>query len=138
MTQEDSPPAGPAPSSENADAAPDAQRTYALQAAGVATRGAEAVPDLVQLTLETAVELEASDVHFDPTDEGVRVLFRLGGILHFMTLLPGHLADFRRLGEQEGPTLSEMANRVIREGATSWEEVQRVLAGEPGLESEPA
>jgi len=67
-------------------------QTYANQAGALAARGQEAVPELVRLTFETAVNVQASDVHFDPFRDGLCVRFRVGGVLHHLVDLPKPLA----------------------------------------------
>ena len=39
------------------------------------------VVDAVNMIIITAVDLGASDIHFDPTDEGITVRIRIDGIL---------------------------------------------------------
>ncbi len=43
---------------------------------------------IVQSILAQAVERHASDVHFDPTPEGMKVRFRIDGVVHEVTSVP--------------------------------------------------
>ncbi len=47
---------------------------------------------IVQSILAQAVERHASDVHFDPTPEGMKVRFRIDGVVHEVTSVPRALA----------------------------------------------
>ena len=46
------------------------------------------VVDAVNMIIITAVDLGASDIHFDPTDEGITVRIRIDGILRDQFFLP--------------------------------------------------
>lgn len=46
------------------------------------------VVDTVNNLLLTGIKLNASDIHFDPTEEGIMVRFRIDGILRNFTFLP--------------------------------------------------
>lgn len=46
---------------------------------------------LVDLLLERAFQLNATDIHFDPQPDGLRVRLRVDGLLHDVMQLPGHL-----------------------------------------------
>lgn len=46
------------------------------------------VVDAVNNIILTAVQLGASDIHFDPTDDGIKVRFRVDGILNNFAFLP--------------------------------------------------
>lgn len=46
------------------------------------------VVDAVNQIIVTAIDLGASDIHFDPTDEGINVRFRIDGILSDKYILP--------------------------------------------------
>ncbi|MBO9532299.1 MAG: Flp pilus assembly complex ATPase component TadA [Solirubrobacteraceae bacterium] len=47
---------------------------------------------IVQSVLAQAVERHASDVHFDPTPQGLKVRFRIDGVVHEATSVPRALA----------------------------------------------
>jgi type IV pilus assembly protein PilB len=47
---------------------------------------------IVQSIISQAVERRASDIHFDPTPEGLRVRFRIDGVVHEVTAVPRQLA----------------------------------------------
>ncbi|MEH3053897.1 MAG: ATPase, T2SS/T4P/T4SS family [Patulibacter minatonensis] len=47
---------------------------------------------IVQSVLSQAVERRASDVHFDPTPEGLKVRFRIDGVVHEVTSVPRQLS----------------------------------------------
>lgn len=48
---------------------------------------------LVDLLLERAFQLNATDVHLDPSESGLRVRLRVDGILHDVLMLPGTLTN---------------------------------------------
>ncbi|HKM96275.1 MAG TPA: type II secretion system protein GspE [Buttiauxella sp.] len=50
------------------------------------------VVQLLQETLHKAVQLRASDIHFEPIDQGYQIRFRVDGVLQLQPLLPAHLA----------------------------------------------
>lgn len=52
---------------------------------------AERAAPAVDLVLADAVHRRASDVHFEPTPQGVNIRFRLDGVLHAAAQLPGDL-----------------------------------------------
>ncbi|MDO9353107.1 MAG: GspE/PulE family protein, partial [Solirubrobacteraceae bacterium] len=47
---------------------------------------------IVQSVIAQAVERRASDIHFDPTSEGLKVRFRIDGVVHEVTSVPRQLA----------------------------------------------
>jgi MSHA biogenesis protein MshE len=51
------------------------------------TPGAEDAPvvKLLQTVFEEAMRLRASDIHFEPQDKGLRIRFRIDGVLHIQT-----------------------------------------------------
>ena len=51
------------------------------------TSGAEDAPvvKLLQMVFEEAVRLRASDIHFEPQEKGLRIRFRIDGVLHVQT-----------------------------------------------------
>ncbi len=57
------------------------------------TRDARDVVFLVSDLLDKAVEYGASDVHFEPTESGLVVKFRLDGVLNVVEALPRSLSD---------------------------------------------
>lgn len=61
-----------------------------MRQAGSST--ADGVVQLVDDLLARAIARGASDLHFEPGDDRMRVRFRLDGILHDLDTLPGHLA----------------------------------------------
>ena len=48
---------------------------------------------LVDLLLERAFQLESTDIHFDPTEEGLRIRLRVDGLLHDVLKLPAELTS---------------------------------------------
>lgn len=46
---------------------------------------------IVDVILSNAIEAGASDIHIEPTDEDVRVRYRIDGILHSSLVLPKHV-----------------------------------------------
>jgi type II secretory ATPase GspE/PulE/Tfp pilus assembly ATPase PilB-like protein len=48
---------------------------------------------LVDLLLERSFQLEATDIHFDPTEEGLRVRLRVDGLLHDVLKLPAEMTS---------------------------------------------
>ncbi|MGB7803241.1 type II secretion system protein GspE [Buttiauxella sp.] len=50
------------------------------------------VVQLLQETLHKAIQLRASDIHFEPIEQGYQIRFRVDGVLQLQPLLPAHLA----------------------------------------------
>ncbi|OAT34440.1 PilB family type IV fimbrial assembly ATPase [Buttiauxella brennerae ATCC 51605] len=50
------------------------------------------VVQLLQEILHKAIQLRASDIHFEPTEQGYQIRFRVDGVLQLRPLLPLHLA----------------------------------------------
>jgi protein transport protein HofB len=50
------------------------------------------VVQLLHDTLYKAIELRASDIHFEPAEHGYQIRFRIDGVLQLQPLLPVHLA----------------------------------------------
>ena len=48
---------------------------------------------LVDLLLERAFQLQATDIHLDPTDSGLRVRLRVDGLLHDVARLPTEMTS---------------------------------------------
>ncbi len=49
------------------------------------------IKDLINIIIATAVRAEAGDIHIEPTEKGVKIRFRIDGILHdFVTLSKDH------------------------------------------------
>ena len=48
---------------------------------------------LVDLLLERAFQLQATDIHFDPTEDGLRVRLRVDGLLHDILKLPAEMTS---------------------------------------------
>lgn len=48
---------------------------------------------LVDLLLERAFQLQATDIHLDPTESGLRVRLRVDGLLHDVAKLPGEMTS---------------------------------------------
>lgn len=48
---------------------------------------------LVDLLLERATELKATDIHFDPSEDGLRVRLRVDGLLHEVVRFPATMAS---------------------------------------------
>ncbi|OGF26214.1 hypothetical protein A2331_01905 [Candidatus Falkowbacteria bacterium RIFOXYB2_FULL_34_18] len=44
--------------------------------------------DIINLMLGTAIEFNTGDVHIEPSDDGVKIRFRIDGILHDVATLP--------------------------------------------------
>lgn len=55
-------------------------------------KGAEDTSDLVNFIIDTAVDQRASDLHFDPDEDGVRVTCRIDGALVPLATLPKELS----------------------------------------------
>jgi general secretion pathway protein E len=53
----------------------------------------DGVVRLVDDLLDKAIARRASDVHFEPIDDGLRVRYRLDGILHDVDILPRNLTE---------------------------------------------
>ena len=49
------------------------------------------VVNAVNTIIITAVNAGASDIHFDPTDDGIKIRFRVDGILGTYALLPNEI-----------------------------------------------
>ncbi|MEW7313623.1 type II secretion system protein GspE [Buttiauxella gaviniae] len=50
------------------------------------------VVQLLQETLRKAIQLRASDIHFEPVEQGYQIRFRVDGVLQLQPLLPAPLA----------------------------------------------
>jgi len=50
------------------------------------------VVQLLEETLLKAIQLRASDIHFEPMEQGYQIRFRVDGVLQLQPLLPTHLA----------------------------------------------
>ncbi len=48
---------------------------------------------LVDLLLERSFQLEATDIHFDPTEDGLRIRLRVDGLLHDVLKLPAEMTS---------------------------------------------
>ncbi len=48
---------------------------------------------LVDLLLERSFQLEATDIHFDPTEDGLRIRLRVDGLLHDVLKLPADMTS---------------------------------------------
>lgn len=48
---------------------------------------------LVDLLLERAFQLESTDIHFDPTEDGLRIRLRVDGLLHDVLKLPAEMTS---------------------------------------------
>ncbi|MBS3763334.1 MAG: Flp pilus assembly complex ATPase component TadA, partial [Planctomycetes bacterium] len=66
-------------------------RAIQREIAALAERGPEGVPQLVDQLIYTAVELRASDLHFEPTANELKVRLRLDGVMHDFCVLEGRL-----------------------------------------------
>jgi len=49
------------------------------------------VVDAVNAIILTAVSMNASDIHFDPTDDGLKVRIRIDGVLETYTIIPNDI-----------------------------------------------
>ncbi|MFP4172667.1 MAG: GspE/PulE family protein [Candidatus Hydrogenedentota bacterium] len=54
----------------------------------ILAEGEQGVVDAVDCILQTAADLRASDIHFEPWDEAISLRFRLDGLLHEAARLP--------------------------------------------------
>lgn len=74
---------------------------------------------LVDLLLERAFQLNATDLHFDPTSEGLRVRLRVDGLLHDVLRLPPALTAqvISRLKVMGGMDIAE--RRAVQDGHIS-------------------
>ncbi len=59
------------------------------------TPGAEDAPvvKLLQTVFEEAIRLRASDIHFEPQERGLRIRFRIDGVLHIQTEADAKIAS---------------------------------------------
>ena len=59
------------------------------------TQGAEDAPvvKLLQTVFEEAMRLRASDIHFEPQEKGLRIRFRIDGVLHVQTEADAKIAS---------------------------------------------
>ncbi|MHC4661398.1 MAG: GspE/PulE family protein [Planctomycetota bacterium] len=51
------------------------------------------IGDVVNLILTNAVRYESSDIHFEPSKEGLRIRYRVDGVFQALTLLPKSLHE---------------------------------------------
>ena len=74
---------------------------------------------LVDLLLERAFQLNATDIHFDPLPNGLRVRLRVDGLLHDVLRLPGNLTAqvVSRLKVMGGMDIAE--RRLTQDGHIS-------------------
>ncbi len=93
----------------------------------VASRNGHAAVDLVDYLLVQGVLHGASDVHFDPYNDGVLIRFRLDGVLHDVACLDAQikrqltsrlkvvsrLATYKRTVAQEGRAAGKVAGRTV-------------------------
>ena len=71
-----------------ADGAVPGRAVFARRVAELADGGAEAVPALVDLAIGAAARLLASDLHLEPTADGMLVRLRLDGVMQDFGSLP--------------------------------------------------
>ncbi|MDP3710374.1 MAG: ATPase, T2SS/T4P/T4SS family [bacterium] len=92
-----------------ASAKPEAKKVQDLTAEGPVTK-------MVSVILRHAVEGKASDIHIEPMRDGLRVRFRLDGILHTSLNLPleTHAAIISRIKVMTNLKIDE--NRVPQDG----------------------
>ncbi len=88
----------PTVSSENESAAPQSgkggeSRQKALQEELRGLVDVVGPGPLVDLLLERAFQLKATDIHLDPGPNGLRVRLRVDGLLHDVLLLPPHMTS---------------------------------------------
>lgn len=59
------------------------------------TPGAEDAPvvKLLQTVFEEAMRLRASDIHFEPQEQGLRIRFRIDGVLHIQTVADAKISS---------------------------------------------
>jgi type II secretory ATPase GspE/PulE/Tfp pilus assembly ATPase PilB-like protein len=89
---------------------------YGQQINTLAEQGQEKVADLVQVAITGAVEAQASDLHFDPTSEGVRVLNRVQGRLQEIARLPAELAPYVAVRSKVLADLQTHRTNIPQEG----------------------
>lgn len=75
----------------------------------------EPVP-LINLLIERAFELTATDIHFDPRPEGLSVRLRLDGVMHDLVMLPVQMSSqaVSRLKLMAGMNIAE--RRLVQDG----------------------
>ncbi len=75
------------------------------------------VVNAVNTIIITAVNAGASDIHFDPTDNGIRIRFRVDGILSTFTFLPNDIKQniITRIKIMAGMNITE--TRLPQDGA---------------------
>lgn len=75
----------------------------------------EAAP-LLDLLMQRAFELSATDVHFDPRQDGLAIRIRLDGVIHDVTTLPQQMAPHvvSRLKLMSGMNITE--RRLVQDG----------------------
>ncbi len=67
---------------------------FAKRAGHLVRQGKEGVSELVDLLIHTAVDLDASDLHLEPTAEGLSMRLRLDGVLQNFGWLPIMLTSY--------------------------------------------
>lgn len=75
------------------------------------------IVDAVNNIIITAVNFGASDIHFDPTDNGISIRFRIDGILDTYTILPNDIKQniITRIKIMAGMNITE--TRLPQDGA---------------------
>ncbi len=75
------------------------------------------IVNVVNNIILTAVQKDASDIHFDPTDDGIRIRFRIDGILNDYSLLPNDIKQnvITRIKIMAGMNITE--TRLPQDGA---------------------
>ncbi|MGM9881965.1 MAG: GspE/PulE family protein [Bacilli bacterium] len=75
------------------------------------------VVNTVNTIIITAVQMGASDIHFDPTDDGIKVRFRIDGILNSYAFLPNEIKQnvTTRIKIMAGMNITE--TRLPQDGA---------------------
>jgi general secretion pathway protein E len=78
---------------EGAMPAPCFEEEYPVRGVAVRTEAPVDAVKCVSAVLARAFEQGASDIHFEPTEHGLLVRFRLDGVLHDMETVPRSLAE---------------------------------------------
>ncbi|MFM7149697.1 MAG: type II/IV secretion system protein, partial [Gemmataceae bacterium] len=67
---------------------PDARQSLQSRLDCLDIQGPERIGRLVDLVFEEALEVRASDIHFEPQADKISLRFRLDGVLHHVADLP--------------------------------------------------
>ncbi|RYG38481.1 helix-turn-helix domain-containing protein [bacterium] len=107
---------------ESIDAGDFATEFAWLEREGVPSAGAETVESkvagLVDGILHHALAAEASDLHLDPTDEGLRVRYRIDGVMREIRRMPLSLHEPVVASLKERAGMSPTERRLPQDGRT--------------------